>query len=89
MEPILKSDIFFVIASAATAVVTVILVIAGFYIISVLKTIKDIIKKAHRVASFIEEDSEGIHKRFRKTWLYKKLFGKVPSRTKSKENSTS
>lgn len=76
MESILKSDIFFFITSVSICIVTVILVIAGYYIVKILRNIEDITKKIKKTVSNVESDFSEIGERVTDSALFSFIFGK-------------
>ena len=41
MEPVLKSDIFFFISSVGVVVITIILIVASYYLIKILRNVEE------------------------------------------------
>jgi len=76
MESVLKSDIFFFITSISVCIITVVLLIAGYYIIRILKNIEDITKKIRKTVSAAESDIGEIGERITKSSLFSFFFGK-------------
>ena len=66
MEMVLQTNIFFFITSIAVIIVTVLVVIGLFYILSILRNIKDISNKAKRGSEILAEDFSIIHNKVKK-----------------------
>jgi uncharacterized protein YoxC len=76
MEPILKSDIFFFITSISVAIITVIFIIAGYYIIKTLQNIRDISETLKKTAHTAEADIAEIRERVTESALFTFIFGR-------------
>lgn len=85
MESILKSDIFFFIASIATVVMTIILAVAGFYLIGILRNFHAISAVFKKAVDNADESLEEIAKSIKNSLIFQFLFGKKTTR-KSKKN---
>jgi len=89
MEFISRSDIFFFITSIAVAVVTVVLVVAGFYFVKILKNFYEISNTINKAVRDASEKIMNI-----KTWIKKsslldmvlKGFGEQKNKKKSNKN---
>lgn len=86
---ILKSDIFFVISSVSTIVVSVVLVVAIYYIVKILQDIKFLSSKAREEGERVLEDvkafrEEAEDKGVRITNVLYSFLGLVRSRPKSR-----
>ncbi|MDD3923413.1 MAG: hypothetical protein PHY39_07820, partial [Endomicrobiaceae bacterium] len=57
MEPILQSEIFFFITSIFVVILTIVISIAGFYIIKAMKNFSDI---SHSLKDVVHDTSEDI-----------------------------
>ena len=55
MDTIAKADIFFVVATAGTIVFTIVGVVAGIYLVRILREIDGFTKKAKAVGFFIKK----------------------------------
>ena len=76
MEPIMKSEIFFFISSVSVIVITVILAIAGYYVIKTLQNLRDISETLKKAAHTAESDIEEIRERVTGSTLFTFIFGK-------------
>jgi hypothetical protein len=76
MESILKSDIFFFITSISICITTVVLIIAGYYIVRILRNIEDMTKKLKKTVSSAEADIGEIGERVIESSLFSFIFGK-------------
>lgn len=76
MEPILQSQIFFFITSIFVVVLTVVLVIAGFYIIRILKNFSDISKTLKSAVDEAHGELGRMGEHVRESKLYTFFFGK-------------
>ncbi|MDP1706331.1 MAG: hypothetical protein Q8L36_00745 [bacterium] len=85
MEPILKSEIFFFIASTATVVMMIILTVAGFYLIGILRNFHAISAVFKKAVDNADESLEEIAERIKNSLIFQFLFGKRKSK-KSKKN---
>ncbi len=56
MEPILKSDIFFFIASVSTVVLTILLIVVLVYIILILRKLKNTLDNAGTKLETVKSD---------------------------------
>ena len=66
MSTILQTNIFFYITSFAVVVVTMLIVVGLFYILSILRNIKDISNTAKRGTDILAEDITLLHERVKK-----------------------
>jgi uncharacterized protein YoxC len=76
MEPIMKSEIFFFITSISVILITVVLVIAGYYVIKTLQNLRDISETLKNAAHSAEADIEEIRERVTGSTLFTFIFGK-------------
>ncbi|MEK7460383.1 MAG: hypothetical protein AAB628_02440 [Patescibacteria group bacterium] len=76
METLAKSDIFFFITSIAVIVLATVLVIAGYYLVQILKNFRDISNKLKKAVDVAEGDLENIHDQITQSWLYNFIFKK-------------
>ena len=76
MDPIMKSEIFFFITSVSVVVITVILAIAGYYVIKTLQNLRDISETLKKAAHQTESDIEEIRERVTGSTLFTFIFGK-------------
>jgi hypothetical protein len=63
MEPILKSDVFFFITSVFVVILTALLVIAGYYLIKILKNLSETSKTVKDVVQETGNDFREIRQR--------------------------
>ena len=66
MDVLLRSDIFFFITSVAVIVVTVFLVVALWYVVRILRNIKDVSEMVKKEGAFIISDIAGVRVSIRK-----------------------
>lgn len=85
MEPILKSEIFFFIASISVILFTVILVVFGFYLIKTMKNFSDISKKLKGTMDEAYSSLNEVGERVSESPLFSFLFGKKKVKRKNKE----
>jgi uncharacterized protein YoxC len=76
METILKSEIFFFIASVSVCILTVVFLIALVYLIKILKDIEKMTKKLKKTISNAEESLSEIGERVTDSPLFNFVFGK-------------
>ena len=76
MEPIMKSEIFFFITSVSVVIITIVLVIAGYYVIKTLQNLRDISETLKKAAHSAESDIEEIRERVTESTLFTFIFGK-------------
>ncbi len=86
MEAILKSEIFFFIASISTILLTVILVIFGFYLIKTMKNFSDISKKLKGTVDGACNSLGEVGDRILESSLFSFIFGKNPKRKKKESH---
>lgn len=67
MEALAKSDIFFVITGVAVVLVTLLLVAVLFYIIKILRDVKDVTTKVKKESEHIIDDVSFFRKGIKKT----------------------
>lgn len=84
MENLLHSEIFFFISSISFILLTILLSIAVFYIISILRDFKAVSKKIKSGADYAGEHVEELAKNLEESAIYKFIFGKK-RKTKSKK----
>lgn len=85
MEPILKSEIFFFIASIFSVVMTIVLAVAGFYLIGILRNFHAISAVFKKAVDNADESLEEIAESIKNSMIFQFLFGKKKSK-KSKKN---
>ena len=66
MESLLRSDIFFFITSVAVVVVTIFLVVALWYVIRILRNVKDVSDLIKKESVFVINDIAGVRTSIRK-----------------------
>ncbi|KKU80603.1 MAG: hypothetical protein UY07_C0039G0006 [Parcubacteria group bacterium GW2011_GWA1_47_8] len=84
METLVKADIFFFITSVAIVIASVVFMIAGFYLIQMLKNFRDISDKLKKAVDIAEEDIGSMHDQITKSWLYNFIFAKKEKSPKRK-----
>ena len=65
MNDILHANIFFFITSIAVVVVTIPLFIVLWYLIGVMREVRQIVRKVHRASNELEKDLEHLRREFR------------------------
>jgi hypothetical protein len=76
MAPIMKSDIFFFITSISVTISTVIIIIAGYYIIRTLQNVRDISVMLKKNAERAEEEVHSFIHRITESPVFSFVFGK-------------
>ena len=72
----MKSEIFFFITSISVILITVIIIIAGYYVIKTLQNIRDVSETLKNAAHSAEADIEEIRERVTESTLFTFIFGK-------------
>jgi len=80
MQNLIQSDIFFFITSIAVVIVTISILVMLWYIIRILKNIKDVSEIVKRETVFFSGDLSGIRKKIKK--LFDSLINLVARKTK-------
>jgi len=80
MEPILKSEIFFFIASIATVAFTVVFIIFGFYLIRTMKNFSEISEKLKDTVNSTEKELRDMSIHVRESPIFNFIFGKRKNR---------
>jgi Na+/H+-translocating membrane pyrophosphatase len=80
MESIAKSDIFFFITSISVVIITVIGIIAGYYIIQTLRNVRDISKKIKQTVDDAESTLGHAVEHITESRLFGFIFGKKKKR---------
>ena len=76
METILKSEIFFFITSISVIIITVIFIIAGFYLIKIMRNLSNISDTLKRAVDNAESNIEEIGERVKESRVFNFIFGK-------------
>jgi len=85
METILKSEIFFFITSISVIIITIILTVAGFYLIKIMKNLSKISDELKNATDNVESNIEEIGERVKESRVFNFIFGKKKSKkTKAK-----
>lgn len=87
MEAVLQTNIFFFITSVSVIIITVLLVVIGFYVLRIVKNVSEIstiIKDATSNAN--EKLSEVIDQYVKLNPLYRLIFGKI-KKTRSEKKT--
>ncbi len=84
MEPILKSEIFFFIASIFTIIATIVLAIASFYLIGILRNFHAISAVFKKAVDNADENLEEIAESIKNSLIFQFLFGKKKRKTNKK-----
>ncbi len=86
MENILKSDVFFFISSLSVVIITVILVVAGFYLIKILKNFSEMSDTINEAVEDANAKVRGIKEHIKNVPFLGYIFGKKKkSKDKIKE----
>jgi hypothetical protein len=88
MESLAKSDIFFFITSISVIVITIVIVIAGYYVIHTLRNVRDISKTLKKTVHTAESEIEQIADRVTESPLFGFVFGKKKKRKDAKSDRT-
>ncbi|MEY2664580.1 MAG: hypothetical protein RIT04_388 [Candidatus Parcubacteria bacterium] len=75
METLIKADIFFFITSIAVVIVTIVLAIAGFYFIRVLRTFGQISEKLKDTVDSTSDDIRDIVEQVQDSSAFRLMFG--------------
>ena len=76
MESILKSDIFFFIASISVTIVTIIFLVAGFYFIRMIRNFYKISTTLRKYTKDTENELRDMGSHIRQSPLFTFIFGK-------------
>jgi uncharacterized protein YoxC len=76
MESIVKSDLFFFISSISVCLITVVIIIAGYYVIKTLRNVADISETVKRTAHSAEVEIGEISERVTDSALFRFVFGR-------------
>lgn len=76
MDQIAKSEIFFVVTTVAVIVITILMAIAGFYVIKILKNVKSITTRAKTETDLIAGDITELRTNLRQEGAKVKYFTK-------------
>lgn len=85
----MKADIFFVIASAAVVIVSVVIAVAAVYLIRILRDARDISAMLKEESSRIIQDVEKLRAEGAGLFRALRIFGKKNSGTRRKEKRRS
>ena len=66
MEEVLKSDVFFFITSTAVVVLSLVLLVALYYLIKILRDVKDISHTVKRESELILSDVDAVRRSIKK-----------------------
>ena len=80
MEPILKSEIFFFISSIFVAILTVVLIFFGYYLIKTMKNFSEISEKFKNSANDAEKELRDMSIHVRESPIFNFIFGKRKNR---------
>ena len=87
METILKADIFFFITSVSVVVITIVLLIAGFYFIKILRNFYKISEILKNYVENTENELREMAQHIRQSRLFTFLFGKEKVKKESEKSS--
>ena len=84
MQNLIQSDVFFLITSVAVVLVTILVLIMFWYVIRILKNIKDVSDIVKKETIFFSGDLSGIRKKIKKLFdsLIKMVINKAKGRSK-------
>lgn len=83
METILKSDIFFMITSVSVIIITIIIAIAGYYIIRIVKTFSEISKVLKDTVDEAHGELKDMTDHVKNSSIFTFIFGKGNRRKKN------
>lgn len=66
MEAVLKSDVFFLITSAAVVVLSAVLLVALYYLIKILRDVKEISRTVKKESELIVRDVDAVRRSIKK-----------------------
>ena len=75
MDSLIHADIFFFITSIAVVVVTVVFIIASFYLIPTLKNLRDVSRTLKRGVDKAEESIEDAYGSLEDSRIFRFIFG--------------
>jgi hypothetical protein len=84
MESIIKADIFFFISSIATIIITIVLLVAGFYFIKILRDFHKISSILRKMTENAEEGLSEMAEHVRQSPIFTFIFGKENKKKKEK-----
>ena len=87
MESILKSDIFFFITSISVVVITLVLLVAGFYFIKMLRNFYKISEVLKNYTQDTEGELREMGQHIRQSRLFTFIFGKEKVKKDSEKKS--
>lgn len=85
MENLIQSEIFFFISSVSFIILTILLVVAIMYIISILRDFKSISQKIKSGADYAGDHVEELAKNLEESMFYKFIFGKKKAARKKEK----
>ena len=85
METLIHADIFFFITSIAVVILTIILAIAGFYFIRILRSFDAISEKLKETVNTASDDIQDIVSQVHESPAFRFLFGRRSSRRHSRK----
>ena len=80
MEAIARSDIFFFITSLSVIIFTLILVIAGFYLIRILKNVSDVSDTIKETVDDTNEQLATMRERIKRNPFLRFIFRRIKNR---------
>ncbi len=84
IETIAKSDIFFMVTTVATILFTIIFLIIGFYLIGIVRNMRDISKTLKKSVARLDSNLEDMTEHVTSSPIFSFIFGKKRKNTKSK-----
>jgi len=87
MESILKSDVFFFITSVSVIIITIVLIVAGFYFIKLLRNFYKISKILKSYAEDTETELRDMGEHIRNSPLFTFIFGREKNKTDPERRS--
>jgi hypothetical protein len=86
MESILKSDIFFLITSISVVIITLVLLVAGFYFIKILRNFYKISNILKNYTESTEAELKDVASHIRQSSLFTFFFGKEKTKSEPEKH---
>lgn len=87
METLIHADVFFFIASIATIIFTILLSVALFYLIGILKGVKQATDTLRGKVEVVSENLEAMRKKIMESFIFNLIFTKKNTKPKTKKVS--
>ncbi len=85
MDTLIHADIFFFVATIATVIFTILISIALYYLISILKSVKQATDAIRDKVEVVNENLEAIRKKIVESFIFNFIFMKKNVRNKTKK----